>query len=65
MSNKLTTFKLSKDFHSYIIEKAKSDERSTASYIRQALKVYSGYSGSTLAKDGTLEKLDGELTFDE
>ena len=65
MSNNLTTFKLSKDFHLYIVKKARAEERSTASYIRQALKVYSGYSGNTLAKDESTKDLDDELTFDE
>lgn len=49
MSNRLTTLNISQDFYEYVSKKASAEERSIAQYIRNAVKVYSGYSHSTLA----------------
>jgi hypothetical protein len=64
MSNKLTTLNISQDFYNYVAKKASAEERSIAQYIRNAVKVYSGYSNATLATkiktsdDLKLEELD-------
>ena len=50
MSNRLTTLNISEDFYKYVSKKAKVEERSIAQYIRNAVKVYSGYEHSTLSK---------------
>lgn len=58
MSNRLTTLNISEDFYEYVSKKASAEERSVAAYIRNAVKVYSGYSHSTLAKKLGKDEID-------
>lgn len=66
MSNKLTNINMSQNFYKYISGKARAEGRSVSSYIRNAVKQYSGYTSDTLATKATVSiSDDDDLLFDE